>query len=113
MLMLASAQYPSDDPARPSFGKEGQVFTVKFVPGNRLLEVRLVDKPLVQLEPGQLKVLGRVFSTDGSKRTLTFKTRSGALEIVEPIKADDKLELEIKDTKSQKSEKMILIQTQP
>ncbi len=100
----------TDDPARPVLGKTGQVFTLTFTPQNRRLEVALVGKPAVTLDPQQLTVLGKVYPSKGAPTTLRIQAASDHFEVLDRIDPSSSVEFEVKDQVTKKSETLRLKQ---
>lgn len=111
MSLGLKADVVSDDPARPSLGKTGQIFTLKLIPGQKRLEVRLAGTPAAQLDPGRLEIFGRVIKTGGGEPIrLKLQAAKDHFEIAEPIAPDADVEFQIKDKKTKKSETLRLEQ---
>jgi len=104
LLFSLQAQEIGDDPARPSLGKSGQVFTLKLTPQSKRLEVSFTDKPFVTLEPDRLVVFGRVFPAKGKPKSLSIRAVGQNLELSEAIDPDATMEFEIKDKVTKKTE---------
>ncbi|MGE4130758.1 MAG: hypothetical protein AB7F86_03925 [Bdellovibrionales bacterium] len=98
------AQTAPEDPARPTLGQTGKIFTVKYTPGARKIEIGLVGKPAVVMDPNKITVMGRVFSSNSKSTDLKVKPAGGHWEILNPIEESDTLELKVEDKTNKKTE---------
>ncbi len=106
------AQEVANDPARPTIGAAGQIFTVKITPKIRRIEVSFVESPLVTLDPEQLTIRGKIIPLQGKSRNLKLATRGKHVELLEPLTSGSRLELQIEEKGSKKSE-TLQIHSQP
>lgn len=109
-IAALNAQEISDDPARPSLGKTGEVFSLKITPQSRRLDIAFAGTPAVTLDPERLTVLGRVYPAEGQSKQLRIEARSGYFEILDKIDAKSTIEIEVKDSATNKSETLRLKQ---
>lgn len=101
----------TDDPARPSLDKTGQLFVLKLTPKQRRLEVRLAGTPAAQLDPGRLEVFGRVFiKGDSSPTDLKIEAARDHFRIPDGIPPNSEVEIQVKDKTTNKSETLRLEQ---
>lgn len=105
---IVSAQDISDDPARPIIGKSGQIFTIKFTPRAKLMQVSLVERPLVSIDPNQLIVVGKVYPTNGKSKTLRLKMAGQNLEILDPVDDTSTLEFQVEEKMTKRKETIIV-----
>lgn len=99
-----SAQQMTDDPGRPTVGQAGQIFTIKWTPKSKKLEVAMVGTPAASIDPEKIVVLGRVFPAKGQPKKLDLRPVDGHFLVLDQIEPDATLEIEVKDPKSKKSE---------
>lgn len=105
------ADESTDDPARPTLGKTGQLFVLKLTPKQRRLEVRLAGTPAAQLDPGRLEVFGRVFTKGGSGPTdLKIEAARDHFKVPDNIPPNAEVEIQVKDKTTNKSETLRLEQ---
>jgi hypothetical protein len=104
ILFHAHAQQISEDPARHSFDKEGQVFVLKIVPGEKRLDIRLVDAPLVTLTPSRVTVTAQVTDYGQKKENVKLEQKANEIRLTEPLVPDKVYEFTIKDKMTKKSE---------
>lgn len=104
VVQSASAQ-ETDDPARPSLGKTGQLFTIKLTPKSKRLDIKLAGHEAASLDPGRLVVFGRIVG-DGETRVLRIEPAGGHFRILDEIEPGSQIEIEVKDRSTNKSEKL-------
>jgi hypothetical protein len=92
------------DPSRPLIHQAGEIFVVRIAPGTSLFDVVAVGKPIVVLDPTKIEVFGRVFELDGRRRQFAIRWRNGYYEIAEPVDSRLKMEIEVVEPSTQKSE---------
>ena len=109
-LSRATAGPETDDPARPTLGKTGQIFTLQFVPKAKRLTVRFVDQPLVSVGPARVVVRGRLFPAEGQAQELNVHPLGDSFEILDRIDPNSALEFEVRDLRSNQTEKLKLEQ---
>lgn len=83
---------------------EGKMFTLQIVPKSRKLVVSVVGKPAAEVEPGRVVILGKEINPKGETRTLQIRPSGAHFELVDKLSEKSQVEIEVKDTKSQKSE---------
>lgn len=103
-LVNVHAQQIAEDPARPVIGKEGQVFSIRFTPGQRLLEVRFVDTPLAKIEPGRLTVTATIKNFKMTESNISAEEKGGEIRMPAPLSTEKTYEFHIRDKVSKKSE---------
>ena len=103
-IAVSNAQKISGDPARPVLGKTGEVFALKITPQSRRLDITLAGTPAVTLDPERLTVFGRVYPAKGEAKKLRIEARGGHFEILDKIDPKSTIEIDVRDTTSNKSE---------
>lgn len=82
---------------------EGHLFTVKFTPGARRVDISLAGKPAALLGPEQVEVFGRDLSS-GKTKKLTIKPAGDHFEIVDQLQSAAPVELDVQDKSNSKKE---------
>lgn len=99
----------SSDPARPSIDQEGKLFTLKFTPKSRRLEVALVGNETATLEPGRFTVFGKQISSGGESKELNIVPIAGHFEIKDALSDGAVLKLKVEDKKTKKTEEIQML----
>ena len=101
----AYAGLETDDPARPTFGQTGELFTLKFSPADQRLIVSFVDQPVVSVGPARVEVRGRVFSSNNKQnKALVISPQDDSFKILDTIDPNSRLEIEVHDLINHKKE---------
>lgn len=102
-VFIAGAQAQTEDlNARDPRLNEGKLFTVTFTPKAKKIAVSLAGKPQAELGPDRVVVFGREIRSNGEARTLTVKPSAEGFEIVEPVDANQPVEIEVRDRQNSK-----------
>ena len=75
---------------------EGQLFTVKFVPGARKLVISTAGVKGAEVGPDKVEVFGRVVGKSGEARRLEIKPSGSSFLVGEEPKPKEKLEIEVR-----------------
>jgi hypothetical protein len=89
---------------RATFGQSGQLFSIKFIPGDRRLQVQLVGGNVATLDPDRIILLGRVYPRNGPPYDLNFMWTGTHFLILNNIDAEDRLEIKVLDRPTKKTE---------
>ena len=108
----ASADPNSDDPARPTFGRTGQLFALKFVPGTKRITISFAATPLVALGPAQVTVIARQYPISGKPQDLNIHALDDGFHISDELDPKAPLEIEVHNRGNQKSETFKVVPTE-
>ncbi|MGZ3722777.1 MAG: hypothetical protein ACXVA9_07610, partial [Bdellovibrionales bacterium] len=72
---IAMAGPESDDPARPTLGKTGQIFTLKFWPGSKRITVGFAGKE-APLGKSRVTIIARHFPIAGEAKDLKVEPKA-------------------------------------
>lgn len=88
--------------------REGEMFTVKYVPGDRTLVVGVVGSPALTAGPDRVEVFGREIFGTGKSRNLAIKTDGQKFSIQSELDPKATIEIDVQDKKTRKRETLKL-----
>jgi hypothetical protein len=103
LVSMSAFAQKEDLNARDPRLSEGSLFTVKFTPGAKRVEISLAGERAVLLGPTRVEVFGRDLSS-GKVRRLTVKPVEDHFEILDQLRSPALLEIDVHDKADDKRE---------
>ena len=92
------------DPSRPDLHQAGEIFVVTISPTTSQIDVFAAGLPLAKMDPSKIEVLGHQIDLSNHRREFALRWRNGSYQIAEPIDSTLKIELEVFDKRTDRSE---------